>query len=152
MEEGTQNELRPVRRVTARELARFTAELLDEMEDQGLPVMVCRYGRDVAMLTPVGRRGRVPRDRPRLRPLPGEKHAEPFEPIELSPLQEDLLRKIVAESPGCIGAPPNHYSRERLPEVMVAVAGLERADLIVRDIGGWRATVRGIRQVEITRM
>jgi antitoxin (DNA-binding transcriptional repressor) of toxin-antitoxin stability system len=44
----------PVRRISSRYLGRNVAELLDEVERDGNSVLVIRYGRPSALLSPVG--------------------------------------------------------------------------------------------------
>ena len=78
----------PVRRISSRYLGRNVAQLLDEVERDGNSVLIIRYGRPSALLSPVG-------DDIAVRgPIPGpEEYAE--EIADLTDLERRLLMTLV---------------------------------------------------------
>src|SRR3990170_4375405 len=78
----------PVRRISSRYLGRNVAELLDEVERDGNTVLIIRFGRPSAMLSPVG-------DDIAVRgPVPGpEEYAE--EIADLTDVERRLLLTLV---------------------------------------------------------
>src|SRR6266516_2616746 len=91
---------KPVRAVSSRHLYRNAADLLDEIEDEGHSILIVRYGRPTAILTPVPGYEPGTRIRPKRRGGDDDRVArlidpnqeeEPLPDIELDPAQKHVL-------------------------------------------------------------
>lgn len=125
----------PVRRISSRYLGRNVAELLDEVERDGNSVLIIRYGRPSAMLSPVG-------DDIAVRgPIPGpEEYAE--EIADLTDVERRLLLRL---ADGEMHADPVHNVCEGT-EGLLALTELEMKRLVTRGpVGGYTITRLGAR-------
>ena len=119
------------RNVTARDLSRRIAELLDEIEENGYGLVVLRYGRPAALLVPL-----EPKVRRAPRKISIEEREEgPFEMPEL----EERSRRLLVEMARC--APdsysPDYWTGEAF-EFCGAFIRLEMAGLAETSVGGRR--------------
>ena len=125
----------PVRRISSRYLGRNIAELLDEVERDGNSVLIIRYGRPSALLSPVG-------DDIAVRgPIPGpEEYVE-----EIADLRAVERRLLLTLTDGEMHADPIHNVCE-LTEGLLALANLEMKQLATRGpVGGYTITRLGAR-------
>jgi antitoxin (DNA-binding transcriptional repressor) of toxin-antitoxin stability system len=125
----------PVRRISSRYLGRNVAELLDEVERDGNSVIIIRYGRPSAMLSPVGDDIAV---RP---PIPApEEYAE--EIADLTDVERRLLLTLVD---GEWHPDPIHNVCE-VTEGVLALTKLEMKQFVSRGpVGGYTITRLGAR-------
>lgn len=122
------------RSVSARELSRRMADLIDEMETEGVALVVLRYGRPAALLVPL---------EPNVRRAPRRVSIEKVEPeavddaIDLSQLGVDERRLILEMAAGA----PESYSPDRWGEPISAFCRaftrLEFEGLAVNKHGRW---------------
>lgn len=82
------------RTVSTRELSRRTAELMNEIDDEGHALVIVRFGRAVALLVPLERKPRAMRV-----VTVEEREEEPVVMPELDDLQRSLLLRISACHP-----------------------------------------------------
>ena len=125
----------PVRRISSRYLGRNVAELLDEVERDGNSVLVIRYGRPSAMLSPVGDELAV------RRPIPApEEYAE-----EIAGLTEVERKLLLTLGDGEWHPDPVHNVCE-VTEGLLALSKLELKHLAARGVvGGYTITRLGAR-------
>jgi antitoxin (DNA-binding transcriptional repressor) of toxin-antitoxin stability system len=131
--------------VSARDLSRRTAELLDQVAS-GTVIKICRHGRPVAVLSALPEA-----------PLRHARTSPKSEPDDLSLLtaeeQEQLseldrMQREVLKAMGDGGAPDQIVRRLRgqdPSDIAVALGRLEIARLIVKGYGGYVLTIRGAR-------
>jgi prevent-host-death family protein len=138
--------IEPTSWVSARELSRKTAELLDHVAG-GAVVKICRHGRPVAALSPLP-------DAPVRRATARSPDQASNATTPLTPEEEDQLgaldatQRCVLEglSDGCSPDRLAVRNREHDPSaIAVALGRLEIARLIVKDIGGYSLTIQGAR-------
>lgn len=124
------------RPVSARELSRRMAQLLDEMEREGNGLVVLRYGRPCALIVPVEPKARrAPR-----RVAIEEREDAPFEMPELDENQRLLLTAMAA------GAPDPYHPDEwrgQVSDFATASVRLEIAGLVEQGSGGLWLTPEG---------
>jgi antitoxin (DNA-binding transcriptional repressor) of toxin-antitoxin stability system len=125
--------------VTARELGRRTAALLDDVENLGLNLLVVRRGLPVAILSPT--------DSPILRyDPPGDRYSAEdaethlTEGIELEPLEKEVLQAVT------VSCAPDGIAREmRRPfsEIVGTLWELEMKEVITKALHGYVPTRLG---------
>ena len=132
--------------VSAKELSRQTAELLDQVAG-GAVVKICRHGRPVAALSPLP-------DAPFRRATARSPDHDSNGMTPLTPEEEDQLgaldaiQRCVLEglSEGCSPDQLAIRNREHEPSaIAVALGRLEIVRLIVKDFSGYSLTIRGAR-------
>ena len=135
------------RSVSARELSRRMADLMDEMETEGFGLVVLRYGRPAALLVPIEP---SVRRAPRRVSIEKVESAPVDEPIDLSRLGDDERRLLLAMA-DCL---PERYSPDSwvgpISAFTVAFTHLEFEYLAVRDGGHW-LTEKGERAAALLR-
>ncbi len=129
---ATGDENLPQRRITLRHLARYPSKVVDEIEERREPILVLRYGRPVAIITPFGATsGAAP-------------SAEPEEPEEMPELSatEQLALRAIADG----GRWETFMAEHDVPigAALAAMTGLELAGLVERTFAGYRLTRRGM--------
>ena len=125
------------REVTARELARRTASVLDEVEQEGCEIAVARYGRIVARLIPATRaagahNGVGPgcsRSEEGDEQLTKEEAAEIVAEANLTPAMKDMLFAVEAD-PFMAGTLNRERSPEKRNEMLMGLTRLEMGGLI----------------------
>jgi prevent-host-death family protein len=144
MDEMLQRE--PSRWVSARELSRRTAELLDQVAG-GAVVKICRHGRPVAELSPLPD---VPVRPATWRSPDHDSNAA----TPLTPEEEDRLGALDAAQRKVLGAVSEGRSPDSIAarisdhepaEVAIALVRLEVARLIVKQSFGYSLTIAGAR-------
>lgn len=125
------------RNVTARDLSRRIGQLLNELEETGVPFVVLRYGRPAALVVPLESKRLAPR-----RVTVEEREDESFAMPELDEDQRLLLTAIAAGAPD-----PYHPDEWRGPvaDFSVASVRLEIAGLVEHGSGGLWLTRKGER-------
>lgn len=143
-----------MRRVTARDLCRRGADLLDEVELEGHRLMVTRNGRPVAIVGPVAdnpgarrlarfsrRRGPPPTQAPPSANDPAD--TDELAELELDALDREILLEIAGKgSQRWMPNPQSSDDRKRLYPVLLR---LEMEGLALKVFGGYRITTRGAR-------
>ena len=127
----------PVRNVTARELGRNVAGILNEIEHDGGSIMIIRYGRTAAMLTPAG--DNLPVSRPHQAPDPRKVYESEIE--ALSELQKTILVNL---GDGRTNLDPTVGVCDAR-EGQLEIVKMELRHLVTRDIGGITITRKGAR-------
>ena len=148
----------PEAAVTVRELSRCAAALLDEVESTGRRIVISRYGRAAAVLSPVQegdvaaglRRWHVT---PRYESWGHEKAGELIEPADLVDVdtlnakQVELLQAIGDAAP----AKWDSYAANEFKRSIMLLTKLEFAGLIDGHSGMYRITDKGKRALELLR-
>ena len=127
----------PVRNVTARELGRNVAGILNEIEHDGGCIRIIRYGRPAAILTPAG--DDLPVSRPNQAPDPGAGYESEIE--ALSEIQKTIL---VGLGDGRTNLDPTVGVCDAM-EGQLEIVKMELRQLVARDIGGITITRKGAR-------
>ena len=142
--------VRKTRAVSARELSRRMASLLDEMESDEVALIVMRYGRPSAILVPFEEVGGAQK-MPRLSDVAGtveeNEHNRGDDPLDvpLDPDQEWVLLDI-AHCPHLNWSMNRVYDDlSRKTARLVAFSRLELAGLVERDLSDIRLTCKGRR-------
>jgi prevent-host-death family protein len=147
----------PQAAVTIRELSRCAAALLDEVERTGRRIVISRYGRAAAVLSPI-KEGDVAAGLRRWHVTPryeswGPEQAEAVPPddlVEIDALngkQVELLRAIGEAAPGTWDS----FAAKEFKKSIVLLTRLEFAGLIDGHSGMFRITDRGIRALALLR-
>ncbi|MGH2726265.1 MAG: type II toxin-antitoxin system Phd/YefM family antitoxin [Actinomycetota bacterium] len=136
--------------MTARELYRHAAAVLDEVERNGRHVVISRYGRAVAFIGPIPE-DYVPTDFERLHVAPQFHGTAPLDAAEDLPTLDDgelaVLGEIAATAPDWW----NPRTTEEEARTMSPLFWLQELGLVTsRSEGGWQATDRGIRAASRT--
>ena len=122
------------RAVSARELSRRMADLIDEMETEGHALVVLRYGRPAALLVPI-----EPdvRRAPRRVSIEEIESAPDEEAIDLSQLRDDERRLLLAMAE----CHPDRYSPDQwvgpISAFSIAFTRLEMKRLVINKHGRW---------------
>ncbi len=127
----------PHRNVTARELGRNVAGILNEIEHDGGCITIIRYGRPAAVLTPAG--DNLPVSRSNRAPDPRTVYESEIE--ALSDLQKTMLVNL---GDGRTHLDPTVGVCEG-SEGQLEVVKMELRQLVTRDIGGITITRKGAR-------
>jgi antitoxin (DNA-binding transcriptional repressor) of toxin-antitoxin stability system len=140
---------RKTRVVSARELSRRMATLLDEMESEEVALIVMRYGRPSAMFVPFEETGRAPK-LPRISEVTQLSIEEDVSDdglgdVHLSPDQEWILRDIAHCLDLSWSLDRLYDDRSKASARLAAVTRLEIAGLVERGGGGVRLTRKGSR-------
>lgn len=122
------------RNASARELSRRTADLLDEIEEEGVGVVIVRFGRPSALLVPL-----EPKERSASRRViieEGEAQ-EPDDPLEM-PLLREVDRRLLLEM--AERAPDPYSPEDWTGPIMAFCAAFTRLELerLVEQVGGGR--------------
>ena len=143
---------RRTRAVSARELSRRMASLLDEMESDEVALVVMRYGRPSAMLVPFEEVGGAP-TLPRISDVSGQIPIEEtvrdddLGDVQLSSDQEWILLDIARCADLTWSMDRLYGDRSKAPGLLAALTRLELAGLVERDWDGIRHTRKGSRLV-----
>jgi antitoxin (DNA-binding transcriptional repressor) of toxin-antitoxin stability system len=135
------------RSVSARELSRSMADLMDEMETEGFGLVVLRYGRPAALMVPI-----EPNVRRAPRRVSIEKVAADAieETVDVSALGDDERRLLLAMADRL----PERYSPDSwvgpIAAFSIAFTNLEFEGMSVRDGGHW-LTEKGERAASLLR-
>ena len=135
------------RAVSARELSRRMADLIDEMETEGHAFVVLRYGRPAALLVPI-----EPdvRRAPRRVSIEEVESAPDEEAIDLSQLRDDERGLLLAMAE----CHPDRYSPDRwvgpISAFSIAFTRLEMKRLVINKHGRW-LTEQGERAAALLR-
>jgi len=142
--------------VTARELARCVASVLDQIDSKGRAIVISRYGKAVAMIGPLPNDwepGRLARFRaaPRY-----EDYGDPRDPSRNWELTEDDLSLIGEIERAVLEAvheeAPNRWMLTAEPVSWLrAVGRLDLAGMVEKVFGGWRENDKGRRALETLR-
>ena len=143
--------------VTARELARCVAALLDEIDSKGRTIVISRYGRAVAMIGPLpdewepGRLARFhapPRFDDYGDPRDQSRHAElTDEDLDIIGETERAVLEALHEEA------PNRWMPHTKEHAswLTALGRLDLAGMLEKVFGGWRENDKGRRALEAVR-
>ncbi len=130
------------RNASARELSRRTSALLDEIEDQGIGVVVVRFGRPAALLVPLGSK---PPNAPRRVVIEESESTEIDDPFEVPALRDDTRRLLLEMAERA----PDFYRPDDwtgpIMQFCAAFTRLELEGLVEQDHGRRWLTARGER-------
>jgi len=128
-----------------REVSRSVSGVIAEIERDGKIFAVTRHGRVVALITPLPDR-LVLEFNDVVRSEPPDDIDEPVEPVDLTPIEEELLLNA-SSTPTGFCEPFDEYPA---PEVSRAKFKLEAVELFERSIaGGYRITKNGRRVARV---
>jgi antitoxin (DNA-binding transcriptional repressor) of toxin-antitoxin stability system len=130
------------RNAGARELSRRTADLLDEIEEEGVGVVIVRFGRPSALLVPLERKERSSLRRVIIEEGEAQEPDDPFEMPVLREVDRGLLLEMAERA-------PDPYSPEDWTGPITAFCSsftrLEFERLVEKDGGGRWLTAQGER-------
>ena len=137
------NVFRPERAVSARELARRTSHLLNELEETGHSLAVVRFGRIVAVLAPMEDGPRVGAEwKPKL-----PQHAIDLDRFDLTGAKREVFDAVAGEPSGVWSMNTPLIGRT-VSEILNAGGMLELDGLVERFGAGLRLTKIGRRVAE----
>jgi antitoxin (DNA-binding transcriptional repressor) of toxin-antitoxin stability system len=134
------------RNASARELSRRTADLLDEIEQQGIGLVVIRFGRPAALLVPLEPKVRTA---PRRVVIEEAESPKTDDPIEMPELRDDD-RRLLLEMARC--APDPYCPDDWAGPIMAFCAAFTRLELeglAQRDGSGRWITTQGERVADV---
>ena len=136
------------RSVSARELSRRMADLIDEIETEGLALVILRYGRPAALLVPIEPNVRRAPRRTSIETIETAQHEEE---IDLSELDDDQRRLLLA----MLACAPERYSPDTwvgpIDSFSRAFVRLEMARFVEKNVAGRYLTEKGERAAGLLR-